>query len=87
MVWNEASELGRNIGFKTRQLWDDWNAVQREQQQTARHNNNKFGGISLSMVGSSVMLMRRFIKSLIKLVPVGSCVITWVDLLRIELHG
>jgi hypothetical protein len=83
MVWNEASELGRNIGFKTRQLWDD----QREQQQTARHNNNKFGGRSLSMVGSSVMLMRRFIKSLIKLVPVGSCVITWVDLLRIELHG
>jgi hypothetical protein len=83
MVWNEASELGRNIGFKTRQLWDD----QREQQQTTRHNNNKFGGRSLSMVGSSVMLMRRFIKSLIKLVPVGSCVITWVDLLRIELHG
>jgi ribonuclease HI len=28
MVWNEDSEQGQMLGFKARQLWDDWHSVQ-----------------------------------------------------------
>jgi hypothetical protein len=30
-VWNDASKTGRNIGFKARQLWEEWNAVKKLQ--------------------------------------------------------
>jgi ribonuclease HI len=36
-VWNDVSEPGRNLGFKAKQMWQDWYAVQRiqaQQQQT-----------------------------------------------------
>jgi hypothetical protein len=36
MVWDEKNELGRNLGFKTRQIRDEWNMVQQVQQGT--HN-------------------------------------------------
>jgi ribonuclease HI len=34
MVWNEAREQGRMLGYKAKQLWEDWNYVQQIQQGT-----------------------------------------------------
>ncbi|CAJ2633313.1 uncharacterized protein LOC123892252 [Trifolium pratense] len=31
-VWNSSKEPGRSLGFKTRQLWNDWHAMQQVQQ-------------------------------------------------------
>ncbi|PNX57741.1 pentatricopeptide repeat-containing protein, partial [Trifolium pratense] len=31
-VWNSSKEPGQSLGFKTRQLWNDWHAMQQVQQ-------------------------------------------------------
>jgi ribonuclease HI len=37
-LWNAAQDTGRNLGFKTRYLWDEWNDVQ---QVTHRSRNSE----------------------------------------------
>jgi hypothetical protein len=32
MVWNNTKDTGRNLGIKSRHLWEDWNVVQNRQQ-------------------------------------------------------
>ncbi|PNX55124.1 hypothetical protein L195_g048750 [Trifolium pratense] len=36
-VWNGIRDEGRCLGFKARQVWEEWNVVQHHQQDSSRH--------------------------------------------------
>jgi ribonuclease HI len=50
-VWEELSEPGRTLGYKTRQLWDDWAAVQQLQQGVTRPGQQQPSRWEKPMIG------------------------------------
>ncbi|GAU45967.1 hypothetical protein TSUD_194140 [Trifolium subterraneum] len=83
-VWNNVTEAGRNIGIKSRHMWEECLAVQnvklgRQQHSTHRYNM-KQAGRNLPMVGTNVTSTRDFIKSLARPVQLGVHAILWEDL-------